>query len=328
MANNTIRKIIICGLGSIGRRYLRIIKRNWPNLEVAVLRSGYGPECEETKLIDYQALNIGESIEWKPDAAIITSPANMHITQSIAFANSGVPCLIEKPLGLGDESFEEWNKILDLSKSIPMLLGYVLRHHPCANLIKSRLNENILGKIVDADFYCGSWLPKWRQDVDYLKSVSAKRELGGGVLLELSHEIDIANWFLGPLKIKSANLKSSGLLPIDVEDRAYLIAENHEGVLISIRINFCSQPSTRKITIRGENGQIFWDIIPGMLEISNDEHIIYQKKMNIERDSLFLIQIQHFFDCIFKNQKPKCSLNEGKQIIELIKQAKIIYQSN
>ena len=328
MVKSTLKKLLICGVGSIGRRYLRIIKKNWPDLEIAALRSGYGDKYDEIKFLDYQALNIEDSIDWEPDAAIITSPANMHINQATALANSGVPCLIEKPLGIGNESCEKWNMIIHLSDSVPMLLGYVLRHHPCANLIKSRLDENILGKVVEADFYCGSWLPNWRQDIDYLKSVSANKKLGGGVLLELSHEIDIANWFFGPLKINSANLKPSGLLPIDVEDRAYLIAENDEGVLISIRINFCSQPSMRKVTIRGENGQIFWDIILGNLEISNDKQIIYKKIFKIDRDLLFLIQIQHFFDCIFNNQKPKCTLSEGKKTIELIEEAKKIYKLN
>ena len=162
--------------------------------------------------------------------------------------------------------------------------------------------------------------------IDYLKSVSANKELGGGVLLELSHEIDIANWFLGPIKINFANLKSSGLLPIDVEDRAYLIAENDKGVQISIRLNFCSEPSKRKIEIRGEKGQIFWDVIHGKLEISNENNDIYQRNLNINRDSLFLIQIKHFFDCIYGKHKPKCSISEGIYILELIREAKKIYR--
>tara|TARA_Y100001978_G_scaffold192764_1_gene198194 strand:- start:518 stop:1501 length:984 start_codon:yes stop_codon:yes gene_type:complete len=324
--SNNLRKILICGLGSIGRRYLRIIKNNWPEFEVAVLRSGYGPKCEELKLIDYQPLNIKDSIDWEPDAVIISSPANIHFDQAIAFGSSGIPCLIEKPLGTSNESFEKSKKLIHLSKSVTMLLGYIYRHDPCANLIKNRLNKNTLGKIVEADFYCGSWLPNWRQDIDYLNSVSANKELGGGVLLELSHEIDIANWFLGPIKINFANLKSSGLLPIDVEDRAYLMAENDKGVQISIRLNFCSEPSKRKIEIRGEKGQIFWDLIHGKLEISNENNDIYQSNLNIDRDSLFLIQIKHFFDCIFGKYKPKCSISEGIYILELIREAKKIYR--
>ncbi len=324
--NNKLKKILICGLGSIGRRYLRVINKNWPNLDIAVLRSGNGPKCEEEKLINFKTSNFNESIDWKPDAAIICSPANMHIDQAISLGKAKIPCLIEKPLGIGNESHQKFKTILELSNSVPMLVGYILRHDPCASIIKNKLDENILGKVIEADFHCGSWLPKWRPEINYLQSVSANKELGGGVLLELSHEIDIANWFLGPIHINYANLQSSGLFPINVEDRAYLIAQNKYGAQISIRVNFCSEPSTRKIIIRGEKGQIYWDLILGKLEISNDKDLIFEYETIIDRDRMFFLQIQHFWDCIYFNKKPLCSVLEGKYVLELVQEAKEIYQ--
>ena len=323
-----LRKILICGLGSIGRRYLRVINKNWPDLKIAVLRSGYGVSCDEINLIDYQTSNLRESIEWGPEAAIISSPANLHVEQALILGKSKVPCLIEKPLGTGYEDFEKLEELIHISESVPMVVGYILRHDPCATFVKEKLEENLLGKVVEADFHCGSWLPKWRPDIDYLKSVSASKELGGGVLLELSHEIDIANWLLGPIKLNYANLKSSGLLPVDVEDRANLVAENSDGIQISIRINFCSEPSTRKIIIRGEKGEISWDIVLSKLEIKNDHNVIYQCKNKIDRDSLLLIQIKHFLNCIFNNQKPKCSVSEGKYALEIVQKARDIYKLN
>ena len=326
--SKNLRKILICGLGSIGRRYLRIINQNLPDIKIAVMRSGYGNYCDEIKLSDYQTSNLRESIDWGPDAAIISSPANLHVDQAIALAKSKVPCLIEKPLGTGNESFDKWEKIVHLSELVPMLIGYIHRHDPCLTLVKKKLEEDLLGKVIEADFHCGSWLPKWRPEIDYLKSVSATKELGGGVLLELSHEIDIANMLLGPIQLKYANLKPSGLLPIDVEDRAYLIAENSKGVLVSIRINFCSEPSSRKVIIRGEKGEIYWDIDLGKLEIRNHKDLIFQHENNIDRDSLFLIQIKHFLDCAFNNINPKCSVAEGKYTLEIVQKAKEIYKLN
>ena len=323
-----LRKILICGLGSIGRRYLRIINQYLPDVKIAVMRSGYGPYFDEIKFVDHQTSNLRESIDWEPDAAIISSPANLHFDQAIALGGSRIPCLIEKPLGDGNESFDKWDKIVHLSELVPMLMGYIHRHDPCATLVMKKLEQNLLGKIIEADIHCGSWLPKWRSKNDYLKSVSANKELGGGVLLELSHEIDIANMLLGPINLKYANLKPSGLFPIDVEDRAYLIAENSNEVLISIRINFCSEPSTRNVIIRGEKGDISWDIDLGNLKIRNDKDVIYQHKNNISRDSLFLIQIKHFMDCVINNQKPKCSLEDGKYALDIVQRAKDIYKLN
>ena len=118
------------------------------------------------------------------------------------------------------------------------------------------------------------------------------------------------------------------MLPIDVEDRANLVAENSNGAQISIRINFCSEPSKRTAIIRGEKGEISWDIDLGMLEIKNDQNVIYQYKNNIDRDSLFLIQTKHFFDCIFNSRKPKCSVSEGKYVLEIVQKAREIYKFN
>ncbi len=117
-----------------------------------------------------------------------------------------------------------------------------------------------------------------------------------------------------------------GLLPINVEDRAYWIANNNYGAQISIRVNFCSEPSTRKIIIRGEKGQISWDLILGKLEISNDKDLIFEYETIIDRDRMFFLQIQHFWDCIYFNKKPLCSVLEGKYVLELIQEAKEIYQ--
>ena len=179
--SNRSRKILICGLGSIGRRYLRIINKNLPDIKIAVMRSGYGPCAEEIKLIDYQTSSLRESMDWGPDAAIISSPASLHVDQAIALGESKVPCLIEKPLSVGYENLNKLERIVRLSESVPMLMGYIHRHDPCGTLIKEKLEENSLGKVIEADFHCGSWLPKWRPEIDYLKSVSANKELGGGL---------------------------------------------------------------------------------------------------------------------------------------------------
>ena len=80
--SNSLSKILICGLGSIGRRYLRIIKRFFPDIKIAVLRSGHGPSCEEIKLIDYQTSNLNETIDWLPEASMIFN-FNRNIDQKL-----------------------------------------------------------------------------------------------------------------------------------------------------------------------------------------------------------------------------------------------------
>ena len=132
----------------------------------------------------------------------------------MAFAAAGIPLLIEKPLGTGLENDQDLNYLEKLSASVPILVGYILRYESSLNWIKGQLHQSMLGhKIIEADFYCGSWLPDWRPDSNYISGVSARKELGGGALLELSHELDLALWLLSTeITILSAVANRSSLL--------------------------------------------------------------------------------------------------------------------
>ena len=88
------------------------------------------------------------------------------------------------------------------------MVGYVLRFHPGCQFLKNALQEKIIGVVSEVDFYCYSWLPNWRKGTNYKENVSSKIELGGGALLELSHEIDLANYLFGPISLKNCLLWS------------------------------------------------------------------------------------------------------------------------
>ena len=90
------------------------------------------------------------------------------------------------------------------------------------------------------DFNASSWLPDWRPQIEYKDSVSAKNDLGGGVLLELSHEIDLALWLFGKFEITYSFIRNSRILDIDVDDQAFLIGLNSEKTIFRLQLNFSS----------------------------------------------------------------------------------------
>lgn len=320
-----VRKILICGLGSIGKRHLRVLRQHWKSLEIAILRSGHGPYVDEVKLSDRVFTTLGDALRWKPDAAIICTPANKHLRTALPLARHGVPLLIEKPVGDGRESHHDWQELIRLSANVSIEVGYVLRHDPCTAIVKSYINERIIGKLVDADFYCGSWLPDWRPDVDYRDCVSANRDLGGGVLLELSHELDLAQYLLGHLELRSALLQQSGLLEIDVEDQVQLFAYSVDQSLISIRLNFCSRPSRRHVHFRGRDGEIHWDLIAGSVSvIQTGESNIACFQSPISSDERYLIQMEHFLSCASGKAEPVCSLLDSLTVLDMVTKAREI----
>ena len=104
-----------------------------------------------------------------------------------------IPVLIEKPIS---DNLKKCSELIELmtSNNCLVTVGYVLRHSKILNKFKELINQSDIGKRLYAEIKCGSYLPDWRKDKDYRESVSAKSSLGGGVLLELSHEINYANW--------------------------------------------------------------------------------------------------------------------------------------
>jgi predicted dehydrogenase len=318
-----LSRVLICGLGSIGRRHLRLLRQYWPSLNIAVLRSGFGPACHESELANQVFKSLDDALAWNPEAAVIASPATDHLSQALPLARHGVPLLIEKPVGSGYEQLADWQELLELSKSIPIAVAYVLRCDPCAAFVKNQLAIGKLGKLVEADFYCGSWLPDWRSGLDYRQCVSARRDLGGGALLELSHELDLAQWLMGSIKLDSSLLEQSGLLEIDVEDQAILVCQSVHDCFVTIRLNFCTKPSRRYSTFRGSAGEMYWNLIDGKVRVTQDGSAITQGFVSpVSSDERYCLQMKHFLACASREARPLCSLAEGLKTLGIIIQAR------
>jgi len=312
-----INHLGIIGLGSIGRRHLRLVKELYPELNIIAIRSGKGEKVEEEKLLNMVVHSLEEAIGYGIEAAIIATPSIYHIQQAIDLMERGIHVLIEKPLS---HSLDNITKLLKINKKkeTVALVGYCLRYNSGAIHFKKILQDFDIGQILHVQVDCSSYLPEWRKGQDYRKSVSAKAELGGGVLTELSHEFDYIRWFFGDMKNVSANIKNSGLLDIDVEDSADIIFESEKGITISVHLDFVSQNIKRNCFVKCSNGNLIWDIIKN--------HIIWSPKKGDEQldtypndqNYIYRKQLEHFFDCIENNKQPSVSIHDGLAVMHMI----------
>ena len=308
-------------MGSIGQRHLRLAKELRPKLNISAVRSGMGKKVEEEKLLNAVVHSLEEAIDSGIEAAIIATPSVYHIQQAIELMERGIHVLIEKPLSHSLNNINELLKVRKKSKVVG-LVGYCLRYNLGALKFNELLNNNKIGQILHVQIDCGSYLPDWRKGQDYRQSVSAKAELGGGVLLELSHELDYIQWFFGNMKSVFANIQNSGTLDIDVEDSADIIFEAEQGYSVSAHLDFNSRNTRRKCIARCSNGDLIWDAINNEVIWRPADGPEDVKKFQNDRDYIYKEQLKHFFNCIEKEKQPSVSIHDGVAVLRMIESAK------
>ena len=298
-----IKRIAIIGLGSIGRRHLRLLSKIRPNIKIILVRSGYGNEYEEEKMVSKTVYSIDEAIKCDIQAAIISSPATFHIEQSLELAKYGVHLLIEKPLSHALDRTDELLEVINKNSVIAMV-GYVLRYDLGAIKFKNWMTSKITGEILHVRIECGSYLPDWRPSQDYRKSVSASSELGGGALLELSHELDYLHWFFRKPVDLHAQIRNSGTLNIDVEDQADLLMTSEQGYPIVVQLDFNRRYVKRKCTVLSAEGELTWNAVKKNVTWKTVNEGSSSYDYSHKSDDIYLTQIETFINCIENDNAP------------------------
>lgn len=316
-----IKNLAIIGLGSIGRRHLRLLKEVRPDISVTLIRSGKGQSWPEESLAKRTVYSIDQALSEGIQAAIISTPASLHIPQALEFVTADIPLLIEKPLSNNLLDVEKLKTFYTNNKNL-ILIGYVLRYSLASQYFHKLLTEECIGIPLFVRVECSSYLPAWRPEQNYKATVSAQPELGGGVLLELSHELDYVNWLFGPFKKVKAALHNSGILDISVEDTADLLLSNIRGLPVSIHLDFCCRQTTRHCTVQGDKGSLCWDILNNQVRWIPNNGAPQAWDFPMERDTLFVKQLTHFFACIEQGKHPRVTLDDGIAALQLVDAAR------
>jgi len=225
------------------------------------------------------------------DGFLICNPTAYHLETALKITRYNKPIFIEKPIS------HNLNGLDKLTGKI--LVGYCLRFDQSLKFFKQKIAGK---KIIKVTIVCRSWLPDWHPDKDYRQSYSAKKDLGGGVLLDLSHEIDYALWFFGPVKKVTAKLQMAPELQIETESIADLNLDFVSGVNAKINLSFASHKNERYCEVVTDSGTLRWDYQP-----NND---------------MYLAEIKHFIDVCQGKAKPLVTVSDGINVLKVIEAAK------
>ncbi len=245
--------VVVCGLGSIGRRHTRnLLERG--DVDVVLWRTrGRGNEWGLPEVYRLPARGI--------DAVIVAVPTSLHAEVLEQVLRLEVAVLCEKPLA-GTRS--DARRMLDLvsASSVPRRVALNMRFHPCVQKAREWVRSDRIGVLRSARFAVGQYLPDWRPGSDHRESYSANSSLGGGVTLDLIHEVDVAEFVAGPRRGPLAAIVARvGDVTVDTEDVAEILYRSEDNVVVSVHLDYLQRGFFRQYRLIGDTGTIEVDVL-------------------------------------------------------------------
>ncbi len=296
-------RVLIIGYGSIGRRHDEVLFDFAELEDVHLVTKQY-----ISNRITFKSLEDVVDIN-SYDYLLIASETKKHYEQ-LCWLNERLEnkkIFSEKPL------FEKWYELPTFRNEV--YVGYVLRFHPVLQKVKLLLKGQ---QVLNANIACGSYLPSWRTNINYRDSYSAKKAEGGGVLLDLSHELDYIVWLLGNLlEVKSYQAKVSDL-EIDSDDVVSLVGKTDQQAIVNLVMDYFSKSAYRQIRINTNGFTLEADLIKNQLiktNLDNTQEVFEFE--TLERNHMF--QAMHR-EILFSSDKNYiCDLVQGSKVMRTIK---------
>jgi predicted dehydrogenase len=319
MTDFQTKPIVVFGAGSIGERYIRILwflgfnnifvfrQRNLPFRDIGVAKVTVIKTWEEV-------------VELKPFVGVITSPTSQHISHAIKCVTLGIHVLVEKPLSNEIISLNELFNLVN-EKKVYVYVGYMNRFHPHISKIKTLIGTKEYGKLLSIQSKWAEYLPDWHPWEDYRESYAARKELGGGVALTLSHDIDMSNYLVNSEVVKYFSQKNYiSNLEINVEAGADFLIKYQNGITANIHLNFYERVKERFLKLIFDDATIQFDFYSSTLKIKTPDGSKEDVLVNFDRNDLFIEQTKYFINKVingFDIDESLKNINESRQVIKI-----------
>lgn len=287
-----MQNALIVGYGSIGKRHADIVS----SLKQSVFLV---TQQKNTNYPSYSSV-AHALMQNQFDYIVIANPTHLHAEtlQDIVTSHFRGVLLVEKPLFSTPILFENIHHL-------SIFVGYNLRFHP----VLQRLNEILINeKIISFSAYVGQYLPTWRPHTDYRDCYSAKKNQGGGVLRDLSHELDYATWLCGDcLEVTALGGKWSEL-EIDSDDTYSILMRCEHAPAVAIHLDYLSRTNTRQVVIQTQKHTIFVDLVKNYLSIDDCEEKFPPTDTYVKQHQAILLNDYRYL----------CSYFQGVKMVKLI----------
>ncbi len=314
-------KILIIGFGSIGKRHMRniLLKKNMEVL-ICTKRNDFKIHEKNVKIVK----TIDEGIAERPDIAFVTNETSYHVNTAIKLAKEGIDLFIEKPLSSSTNGIKKLKKIVK-DNGIISLIGCDHRFHPCLKKIKEIIDKKRLGRIMSVQVESSSLLSDWHPYEDYRKGYSAKEELGGGIAMTMTHELDFLRWFFGEIKEIFSITKKVSDLEISADDISTMTMIFKNNIIGELHLDYFARPQFKSCKIRGTKGTLYWNSDKNSVEIFYNNQkkwkIVFEEK-NYKRNEMFVNELEYFLKCVKNRKKSFNDIRDAEKIVNAILGAK------
>lgn len=306
---------LVVGCGSIGMRHIR----NLRSLGIQSI-AAVDPVTDRLELAvrEFEVIpcsTLDEGLERRPEATLISTPPHVHTDCATRAIEAGSHVFVEKPIADCLDGLDYYLDLAERRRRI-VCVGYNWRFHPGIRGLKQRVDSGQIGRVLSAQAEFGQYLPDWRPERDYRETYTAVSALGGGIVLDGSHEIDYLRWFMGDVQKVYCTCAKLSALEIDVEDTAELTLMFEDGAIAQLHLDCVQRGYTRRCKLVGEDGTLVWDAASGIhhLDQSGGWKI---EPIDFDLNQSYVAEMGHFLACMAGDDEPLVDGREGKRVLEV-----------
>lgn len=311
-------RFLIAGYGSIGRRHFRNLLALGQR-DIVLYRTHQSTLSDDELKGFTVETDLEAALAHRPDGVIIANPTALHLDVAIPAARAGCHLLLEKPVSHSLERLDELKAALK-SGGGQLLVGFQFRFHPGLRQVAHLLQDGSIGRPLSFRAQWSEYLPDWHPWEDYRRGYSARADLGGGVVLTLTHPIDYLRWLLGEVESLWAYTGQVSDLELEVEDVAEIGLKFANGVIGSVHLDYYQRPAVHRLEISGAAGLLQWNNADGSVRLyraQTDNWETFLLDSGFERNYLFLAELQHFLAVMRGEARPECTLQDGERVLEI-----------
>lgn len=263
--------VLICGLGSIGRRHLRHFKALGV-AKTSAFRTGKArlPDQQQPQP-DVIHSDLDTALSEKPDIVVVANPTSMHLATAVSAVEAGCHVLIEKPVSHSLNGLERLDRKAKSNNCI-VSVAQNMRYHPQLRKLKQWIDSgDPLGEVVMLRAHFGAYLPDWHPWENYRDSYAARQALGGGCRRTHIHEIDYSVWMLGGVESIHSLESPKHPLHTDVDEATGYLLRFSSGAIATLTLSLCETPPSRAVDVMFTRGKATLDLLSGKMIVARTE---------------------------------------------------------